>query len=79
MVMYTPRETLTQILMNTPRAVRWSLVQRHTGRSLVEEMDDLRRVHRLTVERELTMIELKKEVNALLKKYGQEEKYRIVK
>jgi hypothetical protein len=32
----------------------------------------------LTVGRELTMIELKKEVNGLLKKMGQEEKYKIV-
>ena len=53
--------------------------QKQIEEALQKEMDDLRRFHRLTVERELTMIELKKEVNALLKKYGQEEKYRIVK
>jgi hypothetical protein len=32
----------------------------------------------LTVDRELTMIELKKEINELLAKTGQGEKYRIV-
>jgi PAS domain S-box-containing protein len=43
-----------------------------------EKMDELERFHKLTVGRELTMIELKKEVNGLLKKMGQEEKYKIV-
>lgn len=46
--------------------------------ALLEKLDELMRFHRLTVDRELTMIELKKEVNELLKKCGQEEKYRIV-
>ena len=36
------------------------------------------RFHRLMVGRELTMIELKKEVNYLLKKAGEAEKYKIV-
>ncbi|MCX6983502.1 MAG: PAS domain-containing protein [Lentisphaerae bacterium] len=46
--------------------------------ALKEKVEDLQRFHKLVVGRELTMIELKKEVNALLKKSGQEEKYRIV-
>ena len=46
--------------------------------ALKEKMEDLQRFHKLVVGRELAMIELKKEVNALLKKSGQEEKYRIV-
>ena len=45
---------------------------------LKEKMHDLERFQKLTVGRELTMIELKKEVNALLKKNGQNEKYKIV-
>ena len=45
---------------------------------LKKQMDELQRFQRLTVGRELTMIGLKKEVNELLKKLGQEEKYRIV-
>ena len=46
--------------------------------ALKEKMEDLERFHKLVVGRELAMIELKKEVNTLLKKSGQEEKYRIV-
>lgn len=45
---------------------------------LTKKMDELMRFHNLTVDRELKMIELKKEVNGLLKKTGQAEKYRIV-
>ena len=46
--------------------------------AIQEKIDELERFHKLTVGRELTMIELKKEVNGLLKKMGQEEKYKIV-
>lgn len=45
---------------------------------LTKRMDELERFHNLTVDRELFMIELKKEVNTLLKKTGQPDKYRIV-
>lgn len=45
---------------------------------LTKRMDELERFHNLTVDRELFMIDLKKEVNELLKKTGQPEKYRIV-
>jgi len=45
---------------------------------LTEKMDELMRFHRLMVGRELTMIELKKEVNNLLRKAGEAEKYKIV-
>lgn len=46
--------------------------------ALKEKMDELLRFHKVTVGRELTMIELKKEINTLLKSAGKEEKYRIV-
>ncbi|MFA6598393.1 MAG: PAS domain S-box protein [Ignavibacteriaceae bacterium] len=46
--------------------------------ALKEKMDELQRFHNLTIGRELSMIELKKEVNGLLKKAGQQEKYKIV-
>lgn len=46
--------------------------------SLTEKMDELMRFHRLMVGRELTMIELKKEINNLLRKAGEVEKYKIV-
>jgi len=47
-------------------------------RKLQEKMDELIRFHNLTVDRELTMIELKKEVNDLLEKGGHKPKYKIV-
>ncbi|MEI8203224.1 MAG: PAS domain S-box protein [Bacteroidota bacterium] len=43
-----------------------------------EKMNELEQWHRLTVGREVKMIELKKEVNELCKQMGQEEKYNIV-
>ena len=46
--------------------------------ALEERVNELQRFHDLTVGRELRMIELKKEVNDLLRKSGQEEKYTIV-
>jgi PAS domain S-box-containing protein len=46
--------------------------------ALKEKMDDLQRLHNITVGRELTMIALKKEINELLKASGIEEKYKIV-
>jgi len=45
---------------------------------LLKKMDDLLLFQRLTVDRELKMIELKKEINKLLKGSGKDEKYRIV-
>ena len=45
---------------------------------LLEKMNQLQRFHNLTVDRELSMITLKKEINELLLKLGQEPKYRIV-
>ncbi len=58
-------------------------IQDITERKLAEKalqykMDELQKFQHLTVGRELTMIELKKEVNALLKKSGGKEKYKII-
>jgi PAS domain S-box-containing protein len=46
--------------------------------ALQQEKDELKRWQRLTVGRELKMIELKKEINALLKQAGRPEAYTIV-
>lgn len=45
---------------------------------LEEKMNELVRFHNLTVDREMTMIELKNEVNRLLIESGKEKKYKIV-
>ncbi len=42
------------------------------------KMEELQRFQRLTVDRELNMIDLKKEVNMLLNQAGKEEKYTII-
>jgi PAS domain-containing protein len=46
--------------------------------ALQQRNAELERFNKVTVDRELRMRELKKEVNALLKAAGQPEKYRIV-
>jgi PAS domain S-box-containing protein len=46
--------------------------------ALLNKMDEMERFHRLTVNRELKMIELKKEINDLLKLAGKEPKYNIM-
>lgn len=44
---------------------------------LLKKIEDLEKFNRVTVDRELKMIELKKEINVLLKKAGDSEKYII--
>jgi PAS domain S-box-containing protein len=45
---------------------------------LKERMEELERFSRLTIDREERMIKLKEEINALLEKLGEENKYKIV-
>jgi PAS domain S-box-containing protein len=45
---------------------------------LIQKMDELERFNDLTVGRELKMIELKSEINALLNRLGEKDKYKIV-
>ncbi|HEX5742633.1 MAG TPA: PAS domain S-box protein [Flavobacteriaceae bacterium] len=47
-------------------------------KALLAKMDELERFQKLTVGREITMIALKKEVNNLLNKLGQDNKYNII-
>jgi len=47
-------------------------------RELREQIDTLERFNDVTVGRELKMIELKKEINAMLEEAGKEKKYRII-
>ena len=66
------------------KEVRHVLVQDITERKLAElalqeKMNELLRFHNLTVDRELSMIQLKKEINRMLVNSGLQEKYKIVK
>lgn len=65
------------------RKARHVLVNDITKRRIAEEalrqkMDELIRFQNVSVDRELTMIELKKEINELLRKAGLPAKYKIV-
>jgi len=65
-------------LFNANRRVEHELAERkQTEVELLNKIDELQRLHRLTVGRELKMIEMKREVNNLLKKSGFEEKYSL--
>ena len=46
---------------------------------LQQKVTELQKFHDLTVDRELMMVRLKKEVNELLLKNGQNKKYRLIK
>lgn len=46
--------------------------------ALLKKIDELEHFHRVTTGRELKMIELKNEINSLLKRYGEDEKYFII-
>lgn len=47
-------------------------------KELKEQMDELERFNRLTIDREEKMIQLKEEINTLLEQTGKEKKYKIV-
>jgi PAS domain S-box-containing protein len=60
-------------------SVREDITERkHLDEKLKQQLEELERFNRLTIDREERMIELKKEINSLLKHTGEEEKYRIV-
>lgn len=77
-------ERLSRPLLSESKAIGrvWSFrditERKQAEKALLAKMDELERFHKLTVGRELTMIELKKEVNNLLKKLGEDPKYKIV-
>ena len=52
--------------------------RKQTEAKLKQKYDEIERFNRVTVGREMRMIELKKEINGLLKASGQPEKYKIV-
>jgi PAS domain S-box-containing protein len=52
--------------------------RKNAEEALKQKIDELERFNNLTVDRELRMIELKQEVNGLLRQIGLKEKYKIV-
>ncbi len=82
---YTPVE-LTAINLWSDPSIEGILLNYHdiserkrAEEALQKKMEELQKFQKFTVGRELMMVELKKETNALLVKCGQSEKYRIVK
>lgn len=78
---YVSKTMLDKLAMTMVRAVdeaRERSERRLAEEALRKKMVELQRFHNLTVDRELAMIQLKKEVNDLLRQSGREEKYRIV-
>ena len=71
-------EERTNSLNATNEQLREGIAERKQAEeSLRESMEELERFNRLSVGRELRMIELKEEVNALLRELGREEEYRV--
>jgi len=52
--------------------------RKNSEEALRQKISELEKFNDLTVDRELKMIDLKREVNDLLKKFGKEERYKIV-
>ncbi len=78
---YVLKDRLVRLPVAIKRALdeaKGKKIRHMAEESLKAKMDELQRFHDLTVGRELAMIELKKEVNELLLKSGQKEKYKIV-
>jgi PAS domain S-box-containing protein len=77
-----PVEITVNILHWQGRQVHLAAIRDITERKRAEEqlhktVDELKRFNNLTVNRELQMVALKQEINALLKNAGEQEKYRI--
>ncbi len=75
-------KTVTPIFMSGRKYLVESFVditeQKAMEETLKKQMEEMERFNRLTITRELKMIELKREINDLLRQMGSSEKYRIV-
>ena len=79
-LMFARGETLrnSELVSLYANQVGLFIERKRAEEALKEKMDELMRFQKVMVDRELTMIELKKEINELLVKSGQEEKFKIV-
>ncbi|MEI6123378.1 MAG: PAS domain S-box protein [Bacteroidota bacterium] len=69
---------IVQILEGIASHIGTALMRKQAEAALQTKMDELLQFNRLTVGREIAMIDLKIEINALLKQLGQKPKYKIV-
>jgi PAS domain-containing protein len=69
-MMYQGKKAILEIFMDITERTR-------TEVELKEKYNEMERFHNLTIDRELKMIELKKEINELLKNSGQIDKYNV--
>ena len=75
----------TRVILINPKKKNESLVlisrditdRRMTEQKLKEKLEELKKFQDVTVDRELQMIELKKEINELCEKYGEKPRYDI--
>jgi PAS domain S-box-containing protein len=67
-----------QVLESIASHIGTAMMRKQAEKALEKKMADMQRFHELTVGREIKMIELKKEINALLNELGKDSKYDIV-
>jgi len=73
----SPAEAELELLATAAHIAGIAIEQRRAEENLKEQMQKLQRFNKMAVGRELVMIELKKEINALLRQAGHDEKYTI--
>jgi GAF domain-containing protein len=66
------------LLTSIASQVAMAIERKQAEDALARKVKEMERVLDLTVDRELLMAELKKEINSLLKQNGQPEKYRVI-
>ncbi len=59
------------------KTIQYALIRKQSETAIQKKINDLEHFHTLVIGRELKMIELKKEVNELLRKTGEEDRYYI--